>query len=149
MSKKGNESLSETKKMLHFLIHPVEFRPRDVMQIIVGSAILAVPVGFTEETWKLGESLPFLNVIGLLALSLLFISLFVYYNYYRHHMKKHWDEFAKRVISTYLVAIVVVAVLLTIIQRAPWTADTALAFKRIIIVAFPSSMSAAVADTIK
>jgi uncharacterized membrane protein len=149
MQKKENSTIYETKKMLSFLMHPVEFRPRDVMQIIVGSAILAVPVGFTEETWKLGESLPILNVVVLLVLSLLFISLFVYYNYYRNKMKEHWDEFAKRVLSTYLVAAVVVALLLTIIQRAPWTADTALALKRIVIVAFPSSMSAAVADTIK
>jgi len=68
---------------------PVEFRPRDVMQIIIGSAILAVPVGFTEETWKLGESLPWLNVIALLVVSLIFISLFVYHNYYRNSPKEN------------------------------------------------------------
>ncbi|MBN2112047.1 DUF2391 family protein [Candidatus Woesearchaeota archaeon] len=149
MKKKEDESLSETKRMLHFLMHPVEFRLKDVMQIIIGSAILAVPVGFTEETWRLGETLPFLNVFGLMAISILFISLFTYYHYYRNHMREHWDEFAKRVISTYLVAMIVVAVILALIQRTPWTIDLTLAFKRIVIVAFPASMSAAVADTIK
>ena len=147
--KKEVTSVSEIKRVFSLLRHPVEFRPRDVMQIIIGSAILAVPVGFTEETWKLGESLPWLNVIALLVVSLIFISLFVYHNYYRNNFSEQWDECIKRVIGTYLVSAVVVGILLTIIQRAPWAADWMLAMKRIIIVSFPSSMSAAVADMIK
>jgi len=147
--KKEVSSVSEIKRVFSLLRHPVEFKLRDIMQIIVGSAILAVPVGFTEETWGLGETLPLINVIILLVTSLLFISLFVYYNYYRHHFTEHWDEFAKRVISTYLVSAVVVGFLLTVIQRAPWSVDLLLALKRVVIVAFPSSMSAAVADMIK
>jgi len=42
-----------------------------------------------------------------------------------------------------------VAGLLTIIEVAPWSTDLALTIKRMIIVAFPASMSAVVADTIK
>jgi uncharacterized membrane protein len=149
MAKKEAPKVSEMRKMFNLIRHPLEFQPRDVMQLIVGAAILAVPVGFTEETWRLGDTLPIGNVFGLLAISLLFISLFVYYNYYRHHFKEQWDECIKRVISTYLVAFLVVGILLTIIQKAPWAMDWLLAVKRTIIVAFPSSMSAAVADMIK
>lgn len=149
MAKKEVPKISEMRKMFNLIRHPLEFRPRDVMQLIVGAAILAVPVGFTEETWRLGDTLPIGNIFGLLAISLIFISLFVYYNYYRHHFEEQWDECIKRVISTYLVAFLVVGILLTIIQKAPWATDWLLAVKRIIIVAFPSSMSAAVADMIK
>jgi len=142
---------SEGEKVLHKVVSPLmlEFNPKDVLQVIVGSAILAVPVGFTEETWHLGESLPLQNIIYLLALSLLFISAFVYYNYYKEHISTHWDELLKRVISTYIISFLVVATLLTLIQRTPWSTDWLLAFKRVVIVAFPSSMSAAVADMIK
>lgn len=147
--KKEVSRVSEIKRMFNLIRHPLEFKSRDVMQLIVGSAILAVPVGFTEETWKLGETLPTLNIIALLLISAVFISLFVYYNYYKGHFAANWDEFAKRVFSTYLISFVVVAVILTIIQRAPWSTEWILAFKRIVIVAFPSSMSAAVADMIK
>lgn len=127
----------------------VEFYPRDIIQIMIGAAILAVPVGFTEETWNLGQTMPMTNIIYFLLLSILFISIFVYYNYYRDSIKEHIDEFVKRVLSTYLVSFIVVALLLTIIQRTPWTTDFILAFKRIVIVTFPSSMSAAVADIVK
>ena len=48
-----------------------------------------------------------------------------------------------------VVILAVVALLLTIIQKCPWGVDNILAIKRVIIVAFPASMSATVSDTIK
>jgi len=58
-------------------------------------------------------------------------------------------EFFKRAVATYIISSLVVGMLLTLIQRAPWAADPILAFKRAVVAAFPSSMSAAAADTIK
>lgn len=141
----------EKGKIIHKIINPlmVEFYPRDVMQVIVGATILAIPVAFTEETWNLGEILPLNNVVLIMIMSLLFISAFVYYNYYKGQFKSHWDEFIKRVLSTYIISFIVVGLLLFAIQKTPWTADWLLSFKRIVIVAFPASMSAAVADMIK
>ncbi|MDZ7797967.1 MAG: hypothetical protein U5N56_13450 [Candidatus Marinimicrobia bacterium] len=54
-------------KILSYTLKPVmvEFRPRDLLQIIVGASILAVPVAFTEETWMLGGELPLKNVLFL------------------------------------------------------------------------------------
>jgi len=143
--------------VMHKMSNPlmVEFYPRDVVQIMIGASILAIPVGFTEETWNLGGSLPISNIMGILLLSVLFIATFVYYNYYYgedmhgENVKKHWDEFAKRVFFTYLFAFLIVAIILTLIQRAPWEVDFMLALKRVILVAFPASMSAAVADVLK
>ena len=138
-------------KILHKIISPlmVEFYPRDLMQVIIGSAILAIPVAFTEETWNLGSTLPLFNVLSIMAISLIFISTFVYYNFYRNNIKGHKDEFVKRVLSIYFVSFAVVALLLTIIQRAPWSTNWLLAVKRIILVAFPASMSASISDMIK
>lgn len=142
----------EAGNLIHKMISPlmVEFYWRDVIQVIVGSSLLAIPVAFTEETWKLGESLSWARVGGIMALSLFFISTFVYYNFYRReHLKEHWDELLKRVLSTYLISFLMVALILTLIDKAPWSTDHYLALKRMILVAFPASMSAAVADMIK
>lgn len=140
-----------TGKVLSYALKPimVEFRPRDLMQIIVGASILAVPVAFTEETWNLGAELPLRNVLVLTFLSMLFIGLFVYFNFYRFLMKNHVFEFLKRILAVYFFSLLVVAILLTVIQRCPWETDFLLALKRILIVAFPASMSAAVSDTMK
>jgi uncharacterized membrane protein len=138
-------------KLLSYAFSPimVEFRPRDLMQVIVGASILAVPVAFTEEAWKLGEKLPLENVIILSTLSIIFIALFVYFNFYRFLLKDHYLEYLKRVISIYIFSLLVVGTILTIIEKCPWGVDNILALKRIFIIAFPASMSAAVSDALK
>ncbi|MHC4069904.1 MAG: DUF2391 family protein [Planctomycetota bacterium] len=138
-------------KIINYSLTPlmVEFRPRDLMQVIVGASILAVPVAFTEETWKLAEILPLKNVISLSALSLLFIAGFVYFNFYRFNFKNHVIEYFKRVIAVYILSLLMVGLILTIIQKCPWGENNLLALKRSLIVAFPASMSAAISDTLK
>jgi len=125
------------------------FKLKDLLQVLVGASILSVPVGFTEETWRMGEQLPLANILGLFVLSIAFISMFTYYQY--HHgkpsTKEHMSEFAKRVAFTYLASFIVVTFILVLIMRAPWTTDLLLALKRTIIVTFPASLSAAIADT--
>ncbi|MFC1801467.1 DUF2391 family protein [Nanoarchaeota archaeon] len=127
----------------------LEFYFRDLLQIMIGASILAIPVGFTEETWRLGENLPMLNIFGLIAITLIFISAFVYHHYYREHLGKHSFEFLKRVFFTYAASFLVVALLLYLINVTPWSTDFVLSFKRVAIVTFPSSMSAAIADVLK
>lgn len=141
----------ETGNVLSHLLRPlmVEFRPRDLLQVLVGSSLLAIPMAFTAETWELGEQLPIINVIILSLLSLFFIALFVYFNFYRFYLKNNIMQYIIRVISTYLISIAVVAIILTILNKCPWGLDNILALKRIIIVAFPASMSATVSDVLK
>jgi len=141
-------------QIFHGIVDPImpRFRLKDILQIIVGASILAVPIGFTEETWKLGGSLPLINIFGLMILSILFISMFTYYQYHRHaggSKEEHMDAFVKRVAATYILSFFVVAVIMTLIQKAPWGTDAALAFRRVAIVTFPSSLSAAIADTLR
>jgi len=143
--------LDASGKVIHRVVKPlmVEVRARDVIQVIVGASILAIPAGFTEETWNLGEQLPVTNVLAIAVMSVLFIALFVYFNFYREYMREYHWEFVKRVVVIYTLSLTVVGVLLTLIGKCPWGIDTILAFKRIIIVALPSSLSAAVSDALK
>ncbi|MGB0368234.1 MAG: hypothetical protein ACPGD8_02445, partial [Flavobacteriales bacterium] len=99
--------------------------------------------------WVLGETLATINVMAIAALSLLFVSAFVFFNFYRFNFKQHRFEFLKRVLGTYLISALVVAILLTIIQKCPWGIDNIVAVKRIVIVSFPAVMSATLSDTIK
>lgn len=138
-------------QIISYALRPVmvEFKPRDVVQVIIGSALLAIPVSITEEAWNLGESLPNFN-IGLLAfISLLFTAVFIFFNFYRRNLMGYWFEFVKRVIGTYLISIIVSAVILTVIQKCPWGTDNLLALKRVIIVSFPASLSGTLSDMIK
>jgi uncharacterized membrane protein len=138
-------------KAIHYAITPimVEFHPRDLLQVIVGASILAVPVAFTEETWRLGKKLPLRNVLGLSLLSLIFIGLFVYFNFYRRMLRDHVWQYIERILAIYLFSLLVVGILLTLIEQCPWGVDDLLAMKRILIVGFPASMSAAISDALK
>lgn len=140
-----------TGKVINTIITPfmVELKPRDILQIIVGATILAIPVGLTEETWILAQELRMGNVLLLGFVSVLFISLFVYFNFYRFNLKKHLSEYLKRTLATYLLSLLVVGLLLTIIEKCPWGVNNLLAIKRIIITAFPASMAATISDNMK
>lgn len=140
-----------TGKVIHTAITPfmVELRPKDILQIIIGATILAIPVGLTEETWILAEQLKMKNVLLLCFISIFFIALFVYFNYYRFHFKGYIIEYIKRVIATYFLSLVTVGLLLTIIEKCPWGIDNILAIKRIIITTLPASMAATISDTVK
>jgi uncharacterized membrane protein len=127
----------------------VEFRLRDALQTVVGASILAIPAAYTEEAWNLGRDLPIANISAIALLSIVFIAMFVYFNFYKSYIAQYRVQFIVRVTSTYVVSIVVVAILLTIIEQCPWGIDNVLALKRIVVVAFPASMSATVTDALK
>lgn len=137
--------------ILHKVISPlmVEVYPRDIFQVITGAMVLAIPIGFTQEVWMLANELPWANILGLFILSLFFMSAFVYYNFYKEHIQKHWASFLKRIIVIYCFSFLIVAIMLLLLKQTPWTLDWALALKKVIIVTFPASLSAAVADMIK
>jgi|SRR3990167_2925568 len=129
-----------------------DFQFKDFLQIVVGASILAVPIGFTKEAWELGKSLPSVNVIILVALTLCFIALFTYAHYHREHIhsnpRYHLLELTKRVFATYLVSFLLVALLLSLIKVAPWETNALIAYKMTAIVTFPSSLGAAISDTL-
>lgn len=138
-------------KIISYALNPLmlEFKPRDIMQVIIGSALLAIPVSLTEEAWNLGETLPISNVLMIAIISIVLISVFVYFNFYKVTLKGYVFDFMKRIIGTYLISLLVVALILTLIDKCPWGIDNLLAIKRIIIVAFPAAMSGTLSDTIK
>ncbi len=138
-------------KVVEHVLRPlmVELRTRDLIQILVGSSILALPVAFTQEAWDLGRSLPLGNVVMLGVLSVVFIALFVHFHFYKEYLRQYLFEYVKRVVAIYVISLAVVAVLLTLIQQCPWTTDWVLAIKRVVIVGLPASLSATVSDAFK
>ena len=124
------------------------FFMHDLVQVIVGSTLLAIPVGFTTEVWSLSENLPFINILGIFIISIIFISIFTYYHYHGANIKKHWFIFTKRVILTYIFSFIAVCIILILVDMISMI-NLIISLKRVIIVTLPASMSAAVADTIK
>jgi uncharacterized membrane protein len=143
--------LDSTGKVVQRIAKPlmVELRVRDVVQILVGSTLLAIPVAYTEEAWNLGATLPMRNIVILAIISILLIATFVYASFYRYYLQGYVGEYIKRVLTIYVGSLVVVSILLTLLEQCPWGVDNLLAIKRIVIVALPASLSATITDSLK
>lgn len=141
----------EAGNIIHKFLRPssVEFYPHDIMQVIVGATILAIPLSYTQEVWDMGLTLSNRHAMFIALSSLICMGLFIYYQYYRHKFLQHCGEWLKRVVITYVVAVLVAWLILFLIEKTPLSVDYFITLKRIILVAFPASMSAALTDTIK
>jgi uncharacterized membrane protein len=139
----------EGKELQRFRVPlKVELRIHDILEILVGASILAVPVAFTEEVWNMGDQLRWLNVLLLSGVSVFFLASFIYFTSYRSQLRLYKNEYYKRILSTFFLSVIVVGLLLTIVDKCPWFTDFDLALKRTLIGAFPASLSATVTDNI-
>ena len=126
----------------------VELGLHDLLEIVVGASILAVPIAFTEEVWDMGDQLAWLNVFTLSFLGIVFLGTFIYVAAYRKKFTMYRKEYFKRVAYTYLLSVIIIGLLLTVVDKCHWLSDFDVAMKRVLIGAFPASMSATVTDSI-
>lgn len=143
--------VDQAGQVVHHAVTPlmVEIKAADLIQILVGAALLAVPVALTEEAWNLAEQLSTVRILLLAGVSLSLIAVFVYCNFYQHHLRENLGPYVARVLLTFLASLLVAGLLLTLLDRCPWGTDPVLALRRIVIVAFPAAMSAALSDSIR
>ncbi|ELB2087397.1 MULTISPECIES: DUF2391 family protein [Vibrio diabolicus subgroup] len=123
------------------------FNLEDASQVLVGAFALAVPISFSEEAWRLGESLPMENLLMLLSLSVIFLSFFAYQSVFQSHIKNRVSIFIFRVVIAYLIAAVVVALVLFCLDKLPLMNEPLVAIKRVIVITMPASMGAIVVDS--
>jgi uncharacterized membrane protein len=64
------------------------FNMEDASQVFVGSFALAVPISFSEEAWRLGETLPLYNLLMLFTLSVIFLGFFTYQSVFQKKYSK-------------------------------------------------------------
>ena len=124
------------------------FNREDLFQVIIGSAALTLPVAFTEESWKLSQTLPWLNIILVILLSLLFINLYSISSIFSGQINHRLPYFILRTIIDYIITLFVVFIILLAINRMPIISDPITALKRIIILSFPASMGGVIVDSL-
>lgn len=126
----------------------LRFNWEDASQVIIGAFSLSVPVAFTEEAWKLSESLPLLNLISVVAISISFLSVFTYHSVFsRRPSRQFIFAFGIRVMLGYGLALLVVCLVLFSLNRLPILSSPAVTLKRVLIVGLPASMGAVVVDS--
>lgn len=123
------------------------FNLEDVSQIAIGAFALAVPISFSEEAWKIGETLPIFNLMILVFLSFGFLSFYAYENVFQANIQKRFLVFVFRVFIAYVITVFVVAMILLAIDKFPILDNSFIAIKRMIVIAMPASMGAIIVDS--
>jgi len=125
----------------------LSFNLEDASQVAIGAFALAVPISFSEEAWKLGETLPLSNLLMIFVLSVFFLGFFAYESVFQGNIKYRVPVFLLRIVIAYLIAALVVALVLFSLGKLPLFSDTMIALKRLIIITMPASMGAIIVDS--
>jgi len=125
----------------------LSFNLEDASQIFVGAFALAVPVSFSEEAWRLGETLPVQNLLMLLTLSIIFLTIYTYQSVFQRDIKLRKFVFVSRILIAYIMTALVVALVLFCLDKLPFSESPFVAIKRIIVISMPASMGAIVVDS--
>ena len=125
----------------------LSFNLEDASQVAIGSFALAVPISFSEEAWKIGETLPLTNLLLVFVLSVAFLSLFAYESVFQGNIKDRIPVFVGRIVIAYLIAALVVALVLFSLNKLPLSTEPVIALKRLIVITMPASMGAIIVDS--
>ena len=124
----------------------LSFNIEDASQLIIGAFALAVPISFSEESWRLSETLPTENLLLIFLISVMFLSFYAYVSVFQGNIKSRKLVFILRIFIAYTITIFVVSVVLLAIGKLPLLSETAIAIKRLIIIAMPASMGGIIVD---
>ena len=128
------------------IFHSLRFNLEDASQIMIGAFALAIPISFSEEAWRLSQTLPFFNILLLFILSVAFLSLYAYQSIFQADIKYKKSAFVFRVFIAYFIAFFVVGLILFAIDKLPLFDETIIAIKRVIVISMPASMGAIIVD---
>jgi len=100
---------------------------------------------YSEEAWNLSKTLPLLNILFLMLLSVFFLGLYVYQGIFSANVKSRLITFISRIFIDYGLTLLVVIVILLALDKIPFHAPL-IAFKRIVLIAFPASLVGVILD---
>ena len=125
----------------------LSFNLEDASQVMIGAFALAVPVSFSEEAWRMGETLPTVNLLLLMLMSLVFLSFFTYQSVFQANVKNRVFVYVARIVIAYGLTALVVGLILLALNKLPLFSEPLIAIKRLIIIAMPASMGAIIVDS--
>lgn len=119
----------------------------DIVQVCFGSAILAIPIAFTEEAWKMSGNIPQFKIILIFFTSIFLNACFIYYGVYEGIIKGKFFRFISRVIINYGLTCFTVAYILFLLDILTITSHFTSWVFQIVLISFPASLSGAIVDS--
>lgn len=125
----------------------LDFNLEDGGQVAVGAFAMSVPISFSEEAWRLGETLPGINLLMVFLLSILFLGFFAYGGVFQSNVRHRIPAFLIRIVIAYSITALVVVLVLIALNKFPIGSDSVTALKRLVLITMPASMGAIIVDS--
>ena len=125
----------------------LSFNLEDASQVMIGAFALAVPISFSEEAWKMGETLPTFNLVLMMVISFTFLSFYTYQSVFQGNVRERMFVYVARIVIAYAMTTLVVAMILLALNKLPLMLEPLVAIKRLIIISMPASMGAIIVDS--
>jgi uncharacterized membrane protein len=117
----------------------------DISQIVIGAAVMAIPIAFSEELWNFGETLPLPNILMLAILSVSIQFFYTNFSLFQGNEERYSRIFF-RVLLNYVITFLTVGIILFALNRPSLSSDLLVGFKRMVILRFPASLGAVIVD---
>jgi uncharacterized membrane protein len=124
-----------------------QFRWHDLGEVAVGACIVAFPVAMTDEVWALSAELSIYRVLSFAIISIVLLFAVIFMIHRHDQFPLSHRALVVRVAMTYSVTLLISMLLLFGIDRIELLQEPLVAFKRVIIVAFPASFAATAVDS--
>lgn len=119
----------------------------DIIQVCIGSAILATPIAFTEEAWNLSQKIPTFKIYLIFITSILLNACFIFYGVYEGSIKGKGIKFIFRIIINYALTFLTVGYILYLIDIIQHPTEFMSWISKIILISLPASLSGAIVDS--
>jgi uncharacterized membrane protein len=123
------------------------FNWEDASQVMIGAFTLGVPISFSEEAWRMGETLAAANLLMLSIMSLVFLSLYTHQVVFQGNVRRRIAAYLLRILLAYGLTLLVVGLILIALNKFPIGDEPIVALKRLLIIAMPASMGAIIVDS--
>ncbi|MFT7035159.1 MAG: putative membrane protein [Cyclobacteriaceae bacterium] len=98
--------------------------------MIIGSTILTIPITFTEEAWRLSETLSIINLVGMFFMSIAFLAMYTYHGIFQGGIKNRKGTYLWWIFVDYLVTHTVVCLILLVLNKLCILNEASIAFSR-------------------
>jgi uncharacterized membrane protein len=119
----------------------------DLVQVCLGTIIIATPIGLTDEALSLATSLPTINVISIIALSLILNSVFIFHGVYEGKVRARFPRFILRTLINYSLTILTVTGIIYLLNIDSRIETAESLVKVLIMISFPASLAGAIIDS--
>lgn len=118
----------------------------DICQVVIGAILISTPIALTAEFLEMALNIGVYRLVGLVLMSLVLISTYVYYSIFQSLVQNRFFIFIFRIFVIYILTFLTVLLVLFVFNAIDFNESVEAVLRKVIALSFPSSLGAVVVD---